>query len=219
MQLNRSLFAGLETGSQSDIFGVDLDLGFSDQPTGPQPSVAATGVDALPREIPPDLIALYSEYLRDLQPGSAARVPGQVPGQPAADARTDTAARDRQTSYARPTVVSARPPVAARGDAATAPASDPHTTDRLIFAQLRQQLDAYLRQTARTYGVRVRGIEPEAALAALRQSGVLDEADLRLAEGILGITERILAGQPASADDIRQAFMLYLLYHRRHVGV
>ncbi|HEV7126697.1 MAG TPA: hypothetical protein VGN32_04560, partial [Ktedonobacterales bacterium] len=63
------------------------------------------------------------------------------------------------------------------------------------------------------------GIEPAAALAALRQSGVLDEADLRLAEGILGITERILAGQLASADDIRQAFMLYLLYHRRHVGV
>jgi hypothetical protein len=35
----------------------------------------------------------------------------------------------------------------------------------------------------------------------------------------LAITGRVLAGGAASPDDYRQAFMLYLLFHRGQVGV
>ena len=53
---------------------------------------------------------------------------------------------------------------------------------------------------------------------ALRVSGLVDEADLRVAEGILALTDRVSRQGHASLEDYRQAFMLYLLYHRSHLG-
>jgi hypothetical protein len=61
--------------------------------------------------------------------------------------------------------------------------------------------------------------DPALTLDALRQSGHVEEADLRMAEGILAITDRVGASGTASLDDYRQALMLYLLYHRGKVGV
>lgn len=88
----------------------------------------------------------------------------------------------------------------------------------MIFAQLRNQLDAYLRATARTAGVQVAGTDPERVLAALRRNGRMSAADVRLAESILAITGRVLAGGTATQEDYRRAFMLYLLFHRGRIG-
>jgi hypothetical protein len=94
------------------------------------------------------------------------------------------------------------------------PAPRDGKTDAMIFQQLRHQLDEYIRLAARSYGVRVRGPDPASALDALRRSGHVDDTDLRMAESILALADRIIAGSPATVDDYRQALMLYLLYHR-----
>lgn len=209
--IHRSAFAGLETGSQSPVF-VRPDLG--DLPTGLQAalgwesSTAAHAVpSAPPRELPPDLMQLYSEYLRDSTPATVPMsaiagpttplAPGAAPGGPAA------------WGAPSPARIAHDPP---------APSAQDVKTDRMIFLQLRHQLDAYVRLAARSYGVRALSSDPAAALDALRRSGHVDEADLRMAEGILALSDRIAEGAAATVDDYRQALMLYLLYHRNRMG-
>ncbi len=100
------------------------------------------------------------------------------------------------------------------------PALDPATarSDKLIFWQLRYQLEAYVRRASRSYGVQTESGDPSGVLDALRRSGFVDEADLRIAEGILALTDRVTAGETATTEDYRQALMLYLLYHRSHLN-
>jgi len=117
------------------------------------------------------------------------------------------------TSYdgarARPDAGGPASPMATTGDG---------RSDKLIFWQLRYQLEAYARRAAKSYGVQVTSGEPAGVLDALRRSGFVDESDLQLAEGILAITDRVTAAGVATTDDYRQALMLYLLYHRSHLG-
>ena len=65
----------------------------------------------------------------------------------------------------------------------------------------------------------VHGFDPSTVLDALRQSGFVDEADLRIAEGILALTDRVTSSTTVAIEDYRQAFLLYLLYHRSHLGI
>ena len=88
----------------------------------------------------------------------------------------------------------------------------------MIFFQLRYQLEAYIRRGARSYGIESRSDDPSGVIDALRRSGFVDESDLQLAEGILAVTDRVAASGVATVEDYRQAFMLYLLYHRSHLG-
>ena len=66
--------------------------------------------------------------------------------------------------------------------------------------------------------IQTRSDDPSGVLDALRRSRYVDEADLRLAEGILALTDRVTAAGEATLPDYRQALMLYLLYHRSHLG-
>lgn len=91
-------------------------------------------------------------------------------------------------------------------------------SDKLIFWQLRYQLEAYVRRAARSYGVQTSSGDPSGVIDALRRSRFVDEADLRIAEGILALTDRVTAGVAPTIEDYRQALMLYLLYHRSHLG-
>jgi len=83
---------------------------------------------------------------------------------------------------------------------------------------LRYQLEAYVRRAARSYGVPHQGGDPATVLDELRRSGFVDEADLRIAEGIFALTDRVTAQGHASPQDYSQALMLYLLYHRSHLS-
>jgi hypothetical protein len=106
----------------------------------------------------------------------------------------------------------------------SAPQASPHAADPeagrndlLIFWQLRYQLEAYVRRAAYSYGVANRTGDPASVLDALRTSGFVDEADLRIAEGIFALTDRVTARGYASIDDYQESLMLYLLYHRSHL--
>ena len=90
-------------------------------------------------------------------------------------------------------------------------------TDAQIFAQLRFQIEAYIRLAARSYNVRAGGPDPASVIDALRRSGHVDEADLRIAENILALADRV-AASGGTVDDYRQALLLYLLYHRGRLG-
>lgn len=198
---DRSPFADLAAGSQSAMFGASASVSMSEQPTGPQPIVGLGSVaPAAPREPPPELLELYSQYLHDLQPEAS-------PTAPAGNGAYGSPPHDADGwSSPSPNGPPSRPPSLADVK-----------TDRLIFEQLRHQLDAYIRLAARSYGVRARGSDPASAIDALRRSGHVDEADLRIAESILAISDRVSSGG-ASVEDYRQAFMLYLLYHRGRIG-
>ncbi len=89
----------------------------------------------------------------------------------------------------------------------------------MIFWQLRYQLEAYVRRAARSYGVPHQGNDPAMVLDELRRSGFVDESDLRIAEGIFALTDRVTAQGYASAQEYSQALMLYLLYHRSHLNI
>jgi hypothetical protein len=89
--------------------------------------------------------------------------------------------------------------------------------DALIFWQLRYQIEAYVRLAARSYGLPGHGGDPSSVLDELRRSGFVDEADLRIAEGVFALTDRVTALGHATVEDYRQAMMLYLLYHRSHL--
>jgi hypothetical protein len=214
-----SPFAGLETGSQSAMFGAQSNLSLTEQPTGMQPIVGLGAGPAAgpPRELPPDLLHLYNEYLRDARPQGAH---DRAPGPPDRGAPTSLAGRGpaRGLFGWRAPGSAPRdepPPTESTVVLSAAPAAPRDgKTDAMVFQQLRHQLDEYIRLAARSYGVRVRGSDPASALDALRRSGHVDDTDLRMAESILALADRIIAGSPATVDDYRQALMLYLLYHR-----
>lgn len=91
--------------------------------------------------------------------------------------------------------------------------------DDMIFRQLRYQLEAYVKRIARSNGLlTIAGGDPTRMVDLLRRSKLVDEADLRLVEGILALTDRVNAQGHATVSDYRQAMMLYLLYHRGHLG-
>jgi hypothetical protein len=193
-----SPFAGLAGGSQSGMFGGSASVAPSEQPTGQLPVVGLSGV--MPRrsdgghELPPDLMKMYSDYLRDAQPDS-----GPPTGRGATGAHPIPGARP------------AGPPVP--------PTPEQARTDAEIFAQLRFQIEAYIRLAARSYNIRPGGPDPASALDALRRSGHVDEADLRIAESILALSDRVVASGGGTMEDYRQALLLYLLYHRGRLSM
>lgn len=146
-----------------------------------------------PREVSPDLYQMYGDYLSDMQ--------AEPPTTP---------------TPAPPARVQALPGGPPTGSGA-APAAD-QRSDTLIFSQLRYQLEAYVRRAARSYGLPNKEGDPARIIDALRDSRMVDGADLRIVEGILALTDRVTAQGGASIEDYRQAFMLYLLYHRSHLG-
>jgi hypothetical protein len=167
----------------------------ADQPTGPlatpPASPAGQANRAGMRELPPDLYQLYGDYLNDMEPEAPVR---PAPRPPA-------------------------PPPAARQQPPTAPTDANARNDQLIFWQLRYQLEAYVRRAARSYGVPHQGSDPATVLDELRRSGFVDEADLRIAEGVFALTDRVTAQGHATEQEYRQALMLYLLYHRSHLNI
>jgi hypothetical protein len=204
---NGSPFASLATGAQSPLFGMPS---IAESPTGPVAVPARAGQAGA--GVPQDLYQLYGDYLRDMQPeafGRGAPPPAMpvAPPPPAGRPRPqEPSARPQPTPPPvwSPPGAPGAPPAVARGDL-------------LIFFQLRYQLEAYIRRAARSYGVQTRSDDPSGVIDALRRSSFVDEADLRLAEGILAVTDRVTTSGTASVEDYRQALMLYLLYHRSHL--
>lgn len=222
-----SPFAGLESGAQSAVFGavntVDGARSLPDRPTNPLPAVPAgspaygAAAPGAAHELPPDLYQLYGEYLRDMEP--EAEPPAAITLEsPAAnaDATRQTVSPQVEPSASSPCSLSEPLDVPVPGRVAHT--DDASRGDKLIFWQLRYQLEAYIRRAIRSYGVRGASDDPFSMLDALRRSGFVDEADLRIAEGILALTDRVTATGDATIEDYRQAFLLYLLYHRSHLG-
>jgi hypothetical protein len=89
--------------------------------------------------------------------------------------------------------------------------------DQQVFQQLRAQIDVYIRRAARGYGLPDPGGDPARVLDELRRSGLVEEANLSIAERILALADRVTAAGSATLDDYRQALTLYLLYHRSHL--
>ena len=180
---------------------------------GFQPGRAApVGGRAGSRDIPPDLLQLYGEYLSDMQP-EAYTHPPESSGYLGA-----TSAGPRgHGGYPMPPMqgMSQFPVPSAQQSGAL---SEDSRSDKLIFWQLRYQVEAYIRRAARSYGVQIQNSDAFGILDALRRSGFVDESDLQIAEGILALTDTVTAGRSASVEDYRQAFMLYLLYHRSQLG-
>lgn len=229
----QSPFAGLESGAQSAVFGAIGNLddagAITERPTGPlpvapgrSPASGAPAVEAAahtPRELPPDLYRLYGDYLRDMEP-EVEPPPISAP-QAGPTVSVSVPSKSVSAAPAAPAVNGAHG-YSAPMSAAPAPAGlagETVRSDKLIFWQLRYQLEAYVRRAAQSYGVRGASDDPFSVLDALRRSGFVDEADLRIAEGILALTDRVTATSSATIDDYRQAFLLYLLYHRSHLGV
>ncbi len=165
------------------------------------------------RDIPADLMQMYGAYLSDMEPEAYSASP-QGRSNPVA---TPAPAARPGNGYQPPGVSGMRAGAAGSGQYG-ATFSEESRSDKLIFWQLRYQLEAYIRRATHSYGV-VQGTgDPFGALDALRRSGFVDEADLRIAEGILALTDKVTAASSATLDDYRQAFMLYLLYHRSHLA-
>jgi hypothetical protein len=95
---------------------------------------------------------------------------------------------------------------------------DQQRADRAIFTQLRQQLLASMAAASANYGINAPADDPAGLLAALRRHDVIDDADLRLAEGILALCARVIAAERVSVVDFRQALTLYLLFNRGRLG-
>jgi hypothetical protein len=211
--------AGAGANPYSAFGGAAPSASLDRQPTRPVPSVGASSTPRTPgrnghsasegpRELPPDLYQLYGDYLTDVH--AAVRGGAEAP-------------TEAIPSYANGT--RGATPSASQGGwqaPASAPVSAPPSggsrQDEMIFAQLRYQVEAYVRRAARNYGLATREGDPAHVMDALRRSGLVDEADLRVAEGILALTDRVANQGHASLEDYRQAFMLYLLYHRSHLG-
>ena len=200
----RAPFADLGSGRQSAIFG----RGVADAPTGPlrvapRPAVPAPSGSSHAHAAEPvsdDLYRLYGDYLRDMQPEATSPTPVAGRGGPIAPPMSSPG-------------INSRPGM----DSAAAP-TGPAAADLNIFFQLRYQLEAYVRRAVRSYGVQQPNDDPYALLDALRRSGFVDESDLRIAEGILALADRVTSAHAASLEDYRQAMTLYLLYHRSHLG-
>ena len=206
----------------------------SDQPTSPLPVMSTppqppSNSAAGPRELPADLYELYGDYLQDMQPDTT--VTPAMPTRPAPPpprARREHPAIPRmdgsapapapwQSSPSAPAPSTPMAPPPPRGQTSN---PNPAThADQMVFWQLRYQLEAYVRRAAESYGLSYNGSDPSAVLDALRQSGFVDEADLRIAEGILALTDRVTRAPTVAIEDYRQAFLLYLLYHRSHLGI
>ena len=243
-----SPFAGLELGSQTAVFGGTGSGNLSEMETSPLAALgsafAAGNGNAMesgaaqPRELPPDLYQIYGNYLRDMQPeapiadspapsllGAAPPVPASapmsapqptLPSLPAAFASSAPQIPESRFELAPAPSPNSAPVPEVMNSAAVAPADA--RSDKLIFWQLRYQLEAYVRRAAGSYSVNAASGDPSGVLDALRRSGYVDEADLRIAEGILALTDRVTAVGSASVEDYQQALMLYLLYHRSHLG-
>lgn len=232
-----SPFAGLEVGAQSDVFGAisepgavrnaPFDRTISESPTGPlvaprrngsAPSSLNTSstppASANARELPPDLFQLYGDYLRDMEPEAGDDLPADPADPPTAVFPTMHAAVGGGASTFAANGYAA-PPVSPQERHAESAGT---RSDKLIFWQMRYQLEAYVRRAAHSYGVHTASGDPSGVIDALRRSGFVDEADLRIAEGILALTDRVTAGVAPTIEDYRQALMLYLLYHRSHLG-
>ena len=164
------------------------------------------------RDIPSDLMQLYGEYLSDMQPEIHSSLP-QPPGGQGMPHLWSAGAGGGQQAFMPG---ASQSPVPAMQESGAL--SEEVKSDKLIFWQLRYQLEAYIRRAARSYGVQAESDDPFGILDALRRSGFVDESDLQIAEGIFAITDKITAGSWATLEDYRQAFMLYLLYHRSHLG-
>lgn len=95
-----------------------------------------------------------------------------------------------------------------------APQRDMSGHDRAIFVQLREQLLQSLASAAASYGLTYTPDDPAGLLEGLRVRDAVDPGDLRLAEGILALTARVIQEGRAGLDEYRQALMLYLLFHR-----
>lgn len=179
-------------------------LNLTEQATGPllaQPSSGAGGRSLL-REAPPDLVELYGDYLNDMAPETPlqTRTPSPPPPPP-------------------PQPMAALRPAEPRREGSATSGSPNGRNDLLIFWQLRYQLEAYIRRAARNYGLPQQSGDPATVLDVLRRSGFVDEADLRIAESIFALTDRVTGQGYASEQEYRQALMLYLLYHRSHLSV
>jgi hypothetical protein len=95
------------------------------------------------------------------------------------------------------------------------PAPKRGRSDRAIFQQIRDQLLGTMGVAARSYGIAASLDDPAGLLAALREQDLIDEGDLRLAEGVLALCGKVIAADRASIDDYREAMTLYLLFNRR----
>ncbi|MGE5334474.1 MAG: hypothetical protein ACM3N4_07225 [Nitrososphaerota archaeon] len=179
---------------------------------------------ATPRELPDDLYELYGDYLQDMQPDTAvtpAMPPRPAPPRPQASAALDQPAtpwRSRPEPPPPASPMAPPPPPSVPYPQGSNPNPSTHA-DQMVFWQLRYQLEAYVRRAAESYGLSYNGSDPSTVLDALRQSGFVDEADLRIAEGILALTDRVTRAPTVAIEDYRQAFLLYLLYHRSHLGI
>ncbi|HEX5546081.1 MAG TPA: hypothetical protein VFX24_01655 [Ktedonobacterales bacterium] len=215
----------------------------TDQPTSPMPaaSIPSRNGAAAPRELPEDLYELYGDYLQDMQPDTTVTPAVSSRPAPSYPAASHLAAQSHPQSYpavprsgAAPAAAPWQsapnsPPVPAPTPRPPQPQPQPHSNgqpanpsthaDQMVFWQLRYQLEAYVRRAAESYGLSYNGSDPSAVLDALRQSGFVDEADLRIAEGILALTDRVTRSSNVAMEDYRQAFLLYLLYHRSHLGI
>lgn len=98
------------------------------------------------------------------------------------------------------------------------PPADFERNDRAIFTQMRQQMLAAMTDASVHYGIAPPADDPAGLLAALRAQDIIDDSDLRLAEGILALCGRVIAAGRASIDDFRQAMTLYLLFQRKRLG-
>jgi hypothetical protein len=193
------------------------------QPTRPVPSVGAPATPRTPeqnghasangpRELPPELYQLYGDYLTDMHVAVRRGTGAPTAASPSpANGGYATGAPAGQGQWQAPASAPAIP-------AQPTPPTGNSRQDEVIFAQLRYQVEAYVRRAARNYGLAAREGDPARVMDALRISGLVDEADLRVAEGILALTDRVARQGHASLEDYRQAFMLYLLYHRGHLG-
>lgn len=195
-----------------------------DEPTSPLPVAPPPPHNRTsPRELPDDLYELYGDYLQDMQPDTA--VTPAIPPRPAPPRPQANAAPNHPAAPWRS--MPEPPPPASRMPPPPPPSVHPQTSnpnpsthaDQMVFWQLRYQLEAYVRRAAESYGLSYNGSDPSTVLDALRQSGFVDEADLRIAEGILALTDRVTRAPTVAIEDYRQAFLLYLLYHRSHLGV
>ncbi len=86
--------------------------------------------------------------------------------------------------------------------------------DLANFQQLRQQLLDSMQAAARAYNIQAPPDDPAGLLYVLRQGDLIDATDLRLAEGILALCDRVRREGRAGLDEYRQALTLYLLFHR-----
>jgi hypothetical protein len=176
-------------------------------PHAPAGLAPGTGGKDRGRDIPSDLMELYGEYLSDMQPEA------YTSGNPAA-----ASPGPRSGNGYLPPGVPGVPPAYLPVSQPTDKFTEDARSDKLIFWQLRYQLEAYIRRATHSYGVLAESGEPFGVLDSLRRSGFVDESDLRIAEGIFALTDKVTAAGVANLEDYRQAFMLYLLYHRSHMG-